>query len=364
VLLAVVVVGVAVAVAQTLIASGANSPFAFLDFFYNTTAGSIVMAPFSVYGNIIGADNWLVVAIYAPIGVALNVALIALALRIDANYVDMALRVSQRVYERVQRARRTGSSAAGHVSAYWSAPQPPYWRGAGPIIWVGWTKLIRARYLVTMVSTVIVFMVVILVIITKGDSRLADRTPFLIVGALFYFTMLISIQAPIGFRSDIDQIAWLKSLPLRPLSVAWGQIAGLTIFLTIGGWLVLAVALPFGKHPEVIASGAALLGPYNLMMMAAENLMFLLYPARQAGTAPGDIQAIVRAFINMMLKGLVVALIALPSGAIGALLWMATGWFPSLPITVGLGFCAGGLLLVHATAVAYQRFDPSMDTPP
>ena len=54
-------------------------------------------------------------------------------------------------------------------------------------------------------------------------------------------------------------------------------------------------------------AGAAVVVPINFVLFALENVLFLLFPARQMAATPGDFHALGRQFLTLFARTLVLA---------------------------------------------------------
>ena len=166
------------------------------------------------------------------------------------------------------------------------------------------------------------------------------------------------------FRGDLDQLPWLKSLPLRPSAVALGQLAAPVMILAachVATLAAAAVAMPNLRVPLLAA--ALLAPPFDLLLLGVENLMFLLFPSRGPAT-PGELGAIGRQVVLFLLKVLTLAVACGVAGGLGAVV-RALSHSPVAALSTT--FCVlaiEGLSVVPLVALAYHRFDPSADTPP
>ena len=61
------------------------------------------------------------------------------------------------------------------------------------------------------------------------------------VGAVTYISFLFIMGFPISFRGDIDHLDFLKTLPIRPLALAAGELTGCAVVLTSVQLAVLAI---------------------------------------------------------------------------------------------------------------------------
>ena len=102
----------------------------------------ILLAPFVVFARIITAERFFPDALgWTALGTALVAGIYALAIRLDANYLETAVRVSRKIQSEV-RAVSEGILAArsGRVQSS-RLPQPPWLGGVGPLAWRQVSKL-------------------------------------------------------------------------------------------------------------------------------------------------------------------------------------------------------------------------------
>ena len=68
---------------------------------------------------------------------AIDLGLLVLILKLDADYLEAAAAISQKIYERIRRAKQGGGVAmpAAPRPARFRLPQPPWLGGAGPVAW-------------------------------------------------------------------------------------------------------------------------------------------------------------------------------------------------------------------------------------
>jgi hypothetical protein len=102
----------------------------------------------------------------------------------------------------------------------------------------------------------------------------------------------------------------------------------------------------------------------NLLIVGVENLTFLVFPSRPAGAAPGDLSAMGRQVVFLMLKLLIVMAVAGVAAGVGAITYLLTqpAVVPALAAALA-AIAAAAMAVVPLVGVAYARFDPSMDTP-
>ena len=152
-------------------------------------------------------------------------------------------------------------------------------------------------------------------------------------------------------------------MPLTPLVVAAGEILGPALFFSL---MNCAVFLPASmalapSYPLLIAAVCSL--PVNAVFFGIENLVFTVYPSRQMPTTPGDFQFMGTAFLLMILKGLLLMVAAIPTAIVGFSLWLLSGPWLALP-AMWITTAGTGVAIVFLVARSFDRFDPSLDSPP
>jgi hypothetical protein len=157
----------------------------------------------------------------------------------------------------------------------------------------------------------------------------------------------------------------LKTLPLPAWRLAVGQLLTPVLLFTLMQCAVLAaVAANSPRQPEVVLACAAYTAPFNFLLFALENLLFLLFPTRLAAATPGDFQTMGRNVLFLLGKVLVLAVVATAALAVGAVAALVSGaaWVgvaAAWPVVA-----LSGAALVPLVALAFQGFDVGRDTPP
>jgi len=337
---------------------GVEAVFAFRD----STLGEAILKPFDAFGRAMTAGDTPEFVGAALEAAAIDAGLIAIVMMLDANFVEAALAASRRRYAIMRRIRSgtlLGSGVKGDVK--WHLPPPPWAGGAGPIAWRQATAAARS-------SRGLLFLLLVITIVlgplAASVVRTAEVGQFLL-GGIVWLTILLSQMLKFDFRGDLDHIDQLKSLPLRPAALAVGQLAVPTLILTGAHLLLLlSVAVAVKSQRQMLIAAACLALPFNAMLMAIENLIFLLFPTRPVAASPGDFQVLGRQVVQLVLKA-----IAVMSGCVLAFLiavpfyLLAGGSMIVLMAIAGIVMTGQTCALVPAIAWAYRRFDPSLDTP-
>ncbi len=325
----------------------------------------ILLAPFVPFAKIIGAERLVPDALgWAAVGAIAIVVIYALAIRLDANYLETAVRVSQQIQKRRQRAMTDGVFAS-QVGTLRSSRLPllPWWGGAGPLIWRQMVQALRGGRRGIFVTAISVLAVGFpLAVSLRHSNALPKMLPHVIIGVAAYVTILYSAQAQFGFRGDYERMDLLKSLPIGPMAMAFGQTVVVVLFLTVLQWSVFAATAIFlpAATLELFAAGLLIL-PVNWICCGMEDFLFLLYPSPPVLTGSEGFLKMGRVMLFMLAKflalGICVAMAAIPalvgyliSGSLLAA--FAVGWLTLFLPSTGL------LMLV---AWAFQRYAVATD---
>jgi len=335
--------------------------------FRSTWTGMVLLAPFEVFSHAILAEAWFPdLVCWAAAAAAIDLGLLALILRLDTDYLEAAAAASQKLYERMQRARQGGGfapQASKHASRL-RVPRLPWLGGAGPLAWRQLLLAMRtSRYVIVFsLGTGVVLLVLAVALGRAGPG--ADMVPRMGIAFLAYLTFLFTMQVPWAFRGDIDHIDFLKTLPIAPVALATGELAGGVVVLVAIQLVLLACQLATGANPTIVLAAAAFIVPFDVLMLAMNNLLFLIYPVRIAPGTSADFQLFGRLMLFMLLDFLIlIPTLGIPA-AIGAIAFFVSGlYWPAFAVTSWLVLVAELPLLLILLSWTFQRFDPSTETP-
>jgi len=303
----------------------------------------------------------------APLGISLGVSLVLVVgiFAMDAHYLEASASASSRFYARIQRMRGRQATVEEPTRARtnrFELPALPYWGGIGPIFWRQLTTAMRGMGRV--------LLVVFLFALAFGGPMLAsglgnaDAIVPSLAGVGVWLSVFLTTLVPFDFRGDIDRIATLKTLPIAPWRLAVGQLLAPTLVLALMQWtLVVACAVLAPDHWPILVGVALYVPAYCFLLVALENLLFLLFPVRIMAATPGDFQALGRNVLLVVGKivGLTVCLAA--AAVVGGIVTYFTD-------NIALGVAASwpvvalfGAALVPLVALAFQWFDVGRDTP-
>jgi hypothetical protein len=322
-----------------------------------------LLLPFSVYTQAMGASSLLALAKWSALSLILIGALLVFVIRLDANYLEAALTISQRQQARVQRIRRGGAFAhwAPKSAARWHIPPLPWLAGAGPVMWRQFMHSLRSSGGLLLLMLILGTMIVPILVAARGGVG----TLFVLAGVLIYGSILFQLIYPAGFRGDLDHMEWLKMLPLSHAAVALGEMMTSVVIITVFQGILIIVAAGLAHH-----SAAALLVillfalPFNLLVSGVENLVFLLFPVSTANVTAGDFQSFGRQMVSFFAK--IVLLLLCLAAVIGPLLltvWLSGGFWSAGLAVAWVVLLALGVGAVRLVSWAFRRFDVSFDMP-
>jgi hypothetical protein len=195
-------------------------------------------------------------------------------------------------------------------------------------------------------------------------ADVSSGTLFVMIAATgFVSTLYFPMMFRFDFRADLDKFESLKVLPIHRWMLTAGQLLTPVAIATTVQLLFVA--------PCAVATGEVFVIPYlllfaplvNTMLFSVENAVFLVFPTRIMVAGPGDFQVMARMYLTFILKGIVlVACLGTALGPAGIAYWLSD----SLPVAAALTALILAVEIAAAiwcTAWAFQRFDPSVDTP-
>ncbi len=359
---------VAAGMAQTYRQVQARSISELVHGFLNTWPAMVVLAPFKVFSNAILADDLFPdLVCWGAAAAVIDLGLLILILVLDADYLESAAAISQKVYEQLRRTKQGGGIAmpASQRSLKLRIPRLPWLGGAGPLAWRQIMLAIRTSRYAIMISLGIGAMLFILAFtLPRGGPGSEMAVPAMGIAFLLQLTFVFTMQLPWAFRGDIDHMDFLKSLPVSPLALAAGELAGGIALLATIQFVMLAAMLALGSSPSFILAVAALLLPFDVLMLVVSNALFLIYPVRFVPSTAADFQFFGRAMLFVLLQMLIlVPTLGIPAGVGGIAFWISGFSWPAFAVTTWLVLLAELPPLMMLLAWTFNRFDPSTQTP-
>jgi hypothetical protein len=368
-LLALFLGAVAVGMSQALAGSGKGNLTQMVSLFAGTAPGKVVLAPFQVFARAAFArDIYPDLVMWAGAAFAIDFGILLLILKLDADYLELAATVSQKMYSQIRRLQEGGgfSTSVGSHAGRFRVPVPPWCGGVGPVAWRQLLLAVRTSRQM-MIMSLAFCSIMLLGMLFSRTNVITERMPMTAgISVVAYLTFLFSMQAPWAFRGDIDRIDWLKMLPARPIAIAAGELVGGLCILTSIQLIVFfltAVIVPDSIPIAIVASLFCL--PLNIVLLSSSNLLFLLYPVRSAMGASFDVHTFGRIMLSLIFQVvLLLPALGLPS-LFGAVAYVAFDWSATaFAITTWFSLVAELPVLLLGVAWAFERFDPSLHTPP
>jgi len=198
----------------------------------NSTVGQIVLAPFDIFRNTVFATEFTSFMCWGGIAALINIGLVCCALVLDANYLETAAKVSDRIYTKLKR-KGAGAAKVSTKASRWKLRMFPFVNGFGPIAWRQIVSVLRQGSSTTIMAVVVILaMAVSFLLDNDSDWRASEMMVGAVFGAMAYVALLASIALPLGFKADIDHLEVFKALPLSPFCVAAGQLAGPVLLMS------------------------------------------------------------------------------------------------------------------------------------
>lgn len=322
----------------------------------------IITAPARVFAHVCAARSFPEFSMWvgACLGMIAGAACGVLAL--DKGYMEAALNASQRRAQRLSRATRGMSVNTGKPMKALNVPGVAALGPGGAIV---------KRQLLTAIRGsrgwifALVFAVGYGYLMSRiaGGPRGAAGITALIPG-LAILLMMLPQTLRFDFRSDLDHLDWLKTLPMTAMTISLAELAVPTLILSLVGLLITGIA---GALLDMAPSNLVMIilaaPPAGFIIIALENIVFLLLPTRLF--APGQASMVFsgRRILMMLFR---LALFTVGGGLVfgaGAAAWALTRSVPATYAAGWLVLILIGLSLLKAVSWAFARFDVSLDMP-
>lgn len=327
--------------------------------FPHTDAGSVLLAPFSVFAYVMTKKDVFERVAWAALGLVLIAVAWSIALTLDANYTERAVRVSQRIASRLRRmASGTATGLPSDVPLARSGlVRLPWFAGAGPLAALQLAQLRRAGRNLVWVALGTALLTAALLSTSGGKHGSAGP----LLTALAYMTFLATTHVPMAFRGDSRHLEILKTLPVRPLPLVLGQLAVAVLVVWAFQWACLvAMALAYPEDRSSLFLGGLFALPFDFVLFAIENHLLLAFPtAYPPGGAAGPSHT-GRLFLTSALKGLAIAVIAGMCGGVGGIVWFLGPEPLALIAAWGTAAAACGVS-AWLVARAFARLDVTAD---
>jgi hypothetical protein len=169
------------------------------------------------------------------------------------------------------------------------------------------------------------------------------------------------------FRGDVERMDLLKALPLRPVPLVLGQLFAPVAFVSVvqaGALLAVAATGTTDVVSYGLTAALPFVVPFNFILCAIDNLLFLLFPSRTQAGSISDFQLMGRYVLLNLAKFLILSFAAVAAMLAGLPVYFVFGNVVIALVVAWLVLAAVGAGLVPLLALAFTRFDVARDTPP
>ena len=328
--------------------------------FQSSGVGTVVLAPFMVLVRTFTAGTLFPGFVaWGTLALCMNLALLILVIRLDADYTEVAVSVSRKVYKRLEQMKRGSVAAPIKAGASWyRVPALPWLGGAGPLAWQQLMHALRTSQSALM----LLFFVglasgpTLVGMMGKGEAVVGEA-----VGLSFMVAGILGFVIPFGFPSAKDSMDWLKMLPIGAVGIAAGEMA-------VPVCLITAVQLLFYSgvtilNPDaitVLLLAVLYLIPFNILFVGIVNFVFLLFPTR-AAAGPGDLQNFGGHLIFMFLIMLTLVVVGGTAAGLGGIAYWLTKSWPVFIVISWVTLAMGAAGTLPMVAWAFERFDVGVD---
>jgi hypothetical protein len=327
-----------------------------------TSLGAAILAPFQVFGHIVGARHLAPDALPWLLAAALVLGALALVIiGLDARGLEAAARAGERLHERMERIRRGGViSRPGPRAGRLRLPLPPRLGGAGPIVWRQLTSAVRQSRAVMML--LLLLCVALGPVLYAAGATGEGDTVALMISIVFSMNTLFANALRFDFRGDLGHFEVLKGLPVRPVAIVVAQLTAPTLVLTMCQVALLIGAGVFLRiDAGMLLAAALIMAPLNALVFAIENLLFLWFPAQIWAASPGDVQGSARRMTIFLAKAMILLVACTVAATLGLAAWILAGKSAgAFVVTTASILSLETAALLPPMVVAFRRFDPSM----
>src|SRR5262249_45143909 len=159
----------------------------------------VLVAPFQVFTRAIFAEAWFPdLAGWAAAALAIDLGLLIVILKMDANYLEWAAAISQKLYEQLRRTKQGGGLAvpASSRGIRIRLAHPPWLGGAGPVAWRQLLLAIRTSRHVFITSMALAVVFLIFLVFAGPGPDPAGLATGMGIGMTAYLTFLFAMQLP------------------------------------------------------------------------------------------------------------------------------------------------------------------------
>jgi hypothetical protein len=306
---------------------------------------------------------WPDLAVWSLAGLAILGALGLVILALDAEYYEATAAASARIYTRMQKARLM-KPVSRPIRTGLEVPTLPWWGGAGPALWRQLTT--AARHPGRFAHLTFLFLLPVLIVLVVQNNARGGMPQNLRLAAPGVITISFAAALMVGndFRSDLDRMDTLKSLPIAPTPLVIAELAVPVLLLTLAQAVSVGFMAAWCRDATLLAS-LPFLPPYNAALVEISSIFFLWFPVRTAASATMDASNVGRQFLIFFAMMFWTTVAAGAAAIVGLLVYhfVVASWTASLA-AAWLTMAGLVALLVPLVVLAFTQFDVARDNPP
>lgn len=328
-----------------------------------------LMLPLRPFAEAFAAETAGAALAWSALSLAMVLAAAGGVLALDVDFRERSLVSSARRFEQIRRMRRGRgglAAAAAPKNRRLAVPAFRFLGAAAPLARRQGYELGRGlRVLGTLAFMAAAAFFYVIALPRWGGSESGGPLGTSLVVLAVVFPLFATGGFTVDFRRDVERMAYLRSLPLRPAAVAVGEVFVAAATVGVFNLLLLGVAVAVADgwvDPRMAVLAAVVAVPVAWLAVTLENWLFLLFPTRTQADGGQQSAFIGKQLIKLFFKLFLLGVVAVVAGLVS----MAGGW------AAGTAGAAAGAVIVIALACwsatlllasAYAGFDLTLDTP-
>jgi hypothetical protein len=324
--------------------------------FRYSTLGTIILIPYIVFAELFVAPTVFPhLILWITIALLINIALLWMAIALDAHTTDRALSENSRQSDRWERIKQGGSFWATDRTEVRSIRRAPIIGGLGPIVWRQALNVARNSFKIIAVFIVMAACVGPLAAVVGISAT--DTSAFTFF--YFFFGFILPRTLVCDFRGDLIRMEIYKTLPIEPWRICAGQlVAQVVLGYVIAVTMIISILLfDDNLNTSVALALLAFALPLTLLIYAVENTIHLLFPTKLVPMGRADFEFLGRSFSEFTAKTIIVLVAASSSAAVGLITITTLGTSLALSALASwTTLTLFGLLTLSLMQFAFRRF--------
>ncbi len=327
-----------------------------LDRIQASVIGSLIFAPFKVFVHILFAQSFFPDLIgWVLLALGMIALLISTIIFFDEYCYEASLTASFKRQERWNQIQRNGLVWARQPGRINSFRFLRIFDRVSPVTWWQFLRAFRcyskplsALFIAALLSGPVL-------VIACADISISTR-----IGMVFFIWVYFLPKTLVfDFRSDIDSLETLKTLPVSALKISMGQLIAPVILSSLIELVMLGslATLLEGISYTLTISSMPFVLPFNLLLYGLENLFFLIFPAPLVPVGRVDFDFLGRNLVQFAVtSSLLIGGCSIPAIS-GLILIKQYGFSWTMAVlSAWLVLCAISLLTLPLNCWCFSRF--------